>query len=270
VKEGQYWDSVAQRRPAKNGKNQIYVEHKRATYLKLLEKWVDADSSPLVLKTDLFDESFYCDPFLSKTSWSLSTVGIDISFDIVSKARKLALWNSIGCSNYVCCDVKALPFRDDCFDYVISDSTLDHFPSEVQIITALENISRVLKTGAVLVLVMDNKTNITYTPYFFIRLWMWLGLTPYFVGRTLSLKKLKRVLGSLNLDVEDSTAIFHYPHPDMAVRGLESLIHRICGDRLNNVMRWIFASLERLEKRRTKYLTGRYIALRAIKQEKST
>jgi SAM-dependent methyltransferase len=266
LKEDQYWDSVARRWTTKNYKNQIFAEHKRATYLKLLENWLESNGSHIVLKTDLFDEAFSHEQYLFETSWACSTIVMDISSDIVVKAREVARLREVDCYDYICCDVKALPFKDDCFDWIVSDSTLDHFPSETHIITALGDISRVLKTGGVLVLILDNKTCITYTPYFFIRFWMWLGLTPYFVGKTLSLNRLKSILESLNLTIEDSTTIFHYPHPDIIIRGCESFIHRICGDRLNNVIRWVFTTLERLENRKTKFITGRYIAVKAVKQ----
>jgi hypothetical protein len=94
---------------------------------------------------------------------------------------------------------------------------------------------------------------------------MKLGLSPYFIGRTLSLKQLRKIIGPLGMTVESSTTIFHYPHPDGFVRGIESIVHRICGDRLNNFMRKVFASLESLENRRTRFLTGRYLAVKAIK-----
>jgi SAM-dependent methyltransferase len=265
VKEDQYWDTISRHWTTTNYSNQIYAEHKRATYLRLLDKWVGSDGSHIILKTDLFDEAFYREQYLYDTIWAHSTIGMDIALDIVSKAKEVARLKGVDSSNYICCDVKALPFKDNCFDYVISDSTLDHFYSESYIITALEDISRVLNTGGVLVLIMDNKTNITYTPYFFIRLWMWLGLTPYFIGKTLSLNRLRNILESLGLGIEDSTAIFHYPHPDILVRRCETLIHKICGDKLDNFMRWVFALLENLENRRTKFITGRYIALKATK-----
>ncbi len=170
-------------------------------------------------------------------------------------------------SNYTCCDVKALPFKDNCFDYVISDSTLDHFPSESQIITALEEMSRVLKVGGALLLTIDNKSNLTYPPYLFMQLWMRLGLAPYFIGKTLSLDQSKSIIESLGLALEDSTAIFHCPHPDGLIRGLESITHIIFGDKLNSIMKGIFSELESLENTKIKLITGRYLALKAIKRK---
>jgi len=95
---------------------------------------------------------------------------------------------------------------------------------------------------------------------------MKLGLAPYFIGKTLSLKYLQNIFSSIGLTIVDITTIFHYPHPDMLVRGCESIVHRICGDRLNNFIRQVFTSLELLENRRTRFITGRYIALKAVKK----
>ena len=264
-KQGLYWDTIAQTWLTKPYRNQIFAEHKGKTYLNLLARWVNPTASQIILKTDLFDEAFYEEQYLFDTSWADSTIGMDISIDIVTKAKKSAKLKKTDSANYICCDVTALPFKNNCFDYVISDSTLDHFQSEDMIVTSLKSIGRVLKYEGTLILILDNKTNITYPPYFLIQLWMKLGLAPYFIGRTFSLKQLHKILSSLDLTPVDSTAIFHYPHPDILIRGCESIIHRICGARLNNFMRRLFTSLERLEKRRTRFITGRYIALKAIK-----
>ena len=268
-KQGLYWDTISQNWPRKPYRNQIFAEHKRRTYLKLLEGWVNPTNSQIILKTDLFDEAFYEEQYLFDTSWADSTIGMDISREVVESAKSMAKLKHINNDTYLCCDVMALPFKNSSVDYIISDSTIDHFTSESQIITALEEMSRILKVGGVMVLVLDNKNNITYPPYFIIQMWMKLGLAPYFIGRTLSLKQLQNIFNRLYLNIEDRTAIFHYPHPDILIRGLESVIHRICGDRLNNFMRSLLILLESLEKRRISYITGRYIAVKAIKQENS-
>jgi hypothetical protein len=95
---------------------------------------------------------------------------------------------------------------------------------------------------------------------------MKLGLSPYFIGRTLSLAKLKHTLEKIGLSVEGSTAILHYPHPDGLVRWLERSLRKFSRGKLDNAIRKGLACLERLEGKRTRYLTGRYIAVKAVKQ----
>ena len=70
---------------------------------------------------------------------------------------------------------------------------------------------------------MDNKSNLTCPPNFMVRFWMELGLSPYFIGRTLSLTKLRHSFEKIGFSVEESIAIFHCPHPDGLVRWLERL-----------------------------------------------
>jgi len=155
--------------------------------------------------------------------------------------------------------------QDDSIDLVISDSSLDHFPSEKDIVTALKELWRVLRVDGTMILTMDNKSNFTYPPYMLIRVWMWLGLSPYFIGKTISPIRLKRVLKEIGFRVEESTAIFHYPHPDKLVRWLEDFIRKLSRGKLDNAVRKYLFSSDKLEDRRTKYLTGRYVAMKAIK-----
>ncbi len=193
-------------------------------------------------------------------------VAFDISQEIVSRARTNAELHGVEASNYLCCDVRHIPLKDNSVDVIISDSTLDHFPSETDIIAALRELSRVLRLGGILVLSIDNNRNLTYPPYCFIRLWMWLKLSPYFIGRTVSLNKLKRMLEEIGLHVEATTAILHYPHPDGVVRWLEHNLRKLSRGKLDTAIRNTLAYLERLEGTRVKYLTGRYVAVKAVKR----
>ena len=115
---------------------------------------------------------------------------------------------------------------------------------------------------------MDNKSNLTYPPYFIVRLWMKLRLSPYFIGKTLCLSKLRHALEEIGFSVEETTAIFHYPHPDRLVRWLEHSMRRLSRGSLDNAIRKGLAFLDKLEGKRTKYLTGRYIAVKAVKGKK--
>ncbi len=90
IKEGPYWDSVVRHWPIRNFRNQIYAEHKRKTYLKLMARWVDAKPSQLILKTDLFAEAIDVEQFLFDTQWAHCTLGMDVSIEVVSKAKEAA------------------------------------------------------------------------------------------------------------------------------------------------------------------------------------
>jgi SAM-dependent methyltransferase len=191
-----------------------------------------------------------------------------INVETVRRARSEAGKRGIDAGKYMCGDVKLLPLRDSSIDLIISDSTLDHFPTEAEIATALKELGRVLRPGGTLILTIDNMSHLTYPPYIFFRLWMKLGLSPYFIGRTMSRDRIAAVLNEDGIDVKESTAILHYPHPDGLVRWLEHCLHTLGRGRLDNTMLRAFAGLEKLEGKRTRYLTGRYLAIKAVKRDR--
>ena len=264
----EHWDHVAREWVQKGYSNELLAEHKRKTYLGLVARWADVASAQSILKTDLFQEASGPDQFLFDLGQVNSNViGIDVSSEIVGLAKSRANAYGVDAGKYLCCDVRHLPFRDSSISLIISDSTLDHFPGEADIVTALQELGRVLRPGGVLILTMDNKSNPTYPPYIIFRIWMRLRLSPYFIGRTLSLKKLRQNLEEIGFDVADCTAIFHYPHPDGLVRGLERSLRKLSRGKLDNAIRRGLALLDGLEGKRTRYLTGRYIAVKAVKRQ---
>lgn len=266
-KEAEHWDQVAEGWSHKGYINEILAEHKRNTYLRLISGWADVTKSHIVLKTDLFAEAFGPEQFLFELNTPSGIVGMDVSRNIVIQAKGQARHHNKDSSKYLCCDVKHLPFCDNSFDLIISDSTLDHFPSESDIVTSIKELGRVLQPGGIFILTIDNKSNLTYPPFIFFRLWMKLRIAPYYIGKTLSRKRLKQVLNESGLDITESTTILHYPHPDGLVRWLERSAHRLGRGRFDNAVRKGFALLERLEGKKIKYLTGRYVALKAVKRQ---
>ena len=265
-KEAEHWGEVARGWSEKGYANQLLGEEKKKTYIDLITRWTKITPGQRILKTDLFAEAFGVEQFFFDIIPAKSdVVAIDVSIEIVAQARSRAQSLGLEAGGYLCSDVKKLPFKDNSIDLIISDSTLDHFPTEAEIITALKELGRVLKAGGTLILTIDNPGNLTYPPYCITRLWMKLGLAPYFIGRTLSLSHLRGALKEIGLVVEENTAILHYPHPDGLVRWLERSLHNSSRGRLDNAIRKWLAGLNRLEGSRIKYLTGRYIALKAVK-----
>ena len=264
----EHWDHVAKEWLLKGYSNELLAEHKRKTYLGLISRWAAVASTRNILKTDLFQEASGPDQFLFDLGQVNSNViGIDISYEIVGRAKSRGKAYGVDAGRYICCDVRHLPLRDNSISLMISDSTLDHFPREADIIIALKELGRALQPGGVLILTLDNKSNPTYPPYIILRLWMKLRLSPYFIGRTLSLNELKRKLEEIGFDVVESTAIFHYPHPDGLVRGLERALRKLSKGKLDHTIRKALALLDKLEGRRTRYITGRYIAVKAVKRQ---
>jgi len=265
-KEKEHWEGIARAQAVKSYGNEALAEHKKETYLALIARWVRVENSPRILKTDLFAEAFNREQFLFDLTPAHGVIGMDIAAETVKRARGEAGNRGIDAGKYLCGDVRSLPLRDGSIDLVISDSTLDHFSTEAEIIIALKELGRVLRPGGTLILTIDNKSQLTYPPYFMFRLWMKLRLAPYFIGRTMSRTRLTAVLNEAGIDVIASTAILHYPHPDGLVRWLERRLHTLGRGRLDKTIRRGFAGLEKLEGKRTRYLTGRYLAIKAIKR----
>ncbi len=256
------WDEVGHNWSEPRDTNPVLAQHKRRVYRDLVSEWTGGVTPSRALKTDLFAEAFNDEEFLSSLTWMARTVGIDISSSVLSNARKR--FGSTALLGYVTCDVTALPFREGAFDLVLSDSTLDHFEHEDNIRQSLKEMARVLTNGGRMIVSIDNPANLTYPPRWVVRLWMRLRLAPYYVGVTVSARRLDEVLGLLGLTVVHRTAILHYPHPDGAVRLCERCARTL---RLGGLAARVFSAAEQLRGTRIRYLTGRYLAVDAVKGE---
>ena len=160
-KEAEHWDQVARGWSRKSYANELLAEHKRKTYLRLISRWADVANSQLILKTDLFAEAFGPEQFLFDLApINNNIVAIDVSREIVAQAKSQARRYGVNPGKYLCCDVKHLPFRSNSFDLIISDSTLDHFPCETDIITALKELTQAVEKQTK---VMEIQTNAVET-----------------------------------------------------------------------------------------------------------
>lgn len=258
-----YWDQVAENVAKKYEFDELLAQQYRRVHLNLIARWADVKKNQRILKTDLFAEALQPSrAFL----WEIlknndNIVGIDISAKIAFRAKTSATQCAPGSSaEYMNCDVRHLPFASNSFDLIVSDSTLDHFTHENEIVTALSELSRVLKPGGALVITMDNKGNLT-EPLF--RLWVFLGLSYFFIGKTYSIKELKQALARVGLLVTDTTAIIH--NPRFFTRKIIALLHKGSPTRFNRCIRRGLATLDGLENRKTKYLTAQFIAAIAVK-----
>ena len=260
-----YWNNVAKNMVGKYHLNEFLCKQKKSVHLDLISRWVDISSGRNVLKTDLFEEALGSDHFLFDLARiNANAVGIDIAYNIAHAAKRMSKQYGLGLSEIVCCDVRRLPFKDDSFSLVISNSTLDHFEYEVYITAALKELWRIIEPGGTLIITMDNKRNLT-EPIF--RLWLALGFAPFFVGRTYSIEELKQALEKIGFIIKDATAIIH--NPRLLTRKISSFLHCLDSRRFDPWIRKGLAFLDRLENKRTKYLTALYIAVNAVKCEKS-
>jgi SAM-dependent methyltransferase len=259
--DASYWQHLSERYRGAQRWDPALAEHARQVNLELIRRWAPTLKVQRVLKTDAFAEAT-CPA--RAYSWHVhenaQLVNIDIAPGLSLKGRLNA--TGLGYDNvvYAAADVRFIPFADGSFDLILSDSTLDHFHTTDDIHLALTELARVLRPGGTLVITLDNPKNLT-EPLF--RLWIRLGKPPFFIGRTLSQEQLVQSLENLGLHVTDTTTMFHYPR--FFTKAVLRLMRGVAGSRCDSLARRMLQALDKLGQFETRYLTGLFVAARAVK-----
>ena len=147
------WDKVAGRL-LDESRHKLWRKHSDTVNSGLLEQWLQMKREQLVLKTDLFDEAVSEGLLPAMTKTAQHIFGMDISGRILREVQ-----SSHPDVKSVKADARHLPFSSNVFDHVVSNSTLDHFMSERELINAIREIYRVLRPGGQLILTLDNPAN---------------------------------------------------------------------------------------------------------------
>lgn len=263
-KETGYWDAVAAAWDATRPQT-LWRMHSDAVNVALIEQWLPEKRVNRILKTDVFDEAFGGGLLPLLMSRTECLISMDVSLSTLGLARKQYV-NL--CAAGV--DVRSLPFKRDTFDIVVSNSTLDHFSSRGDILISLRELSAALKPGGQLILTLDNLANPTIAlrnvlPFRFLHR---LGVLPYFVGATLGPRSVQHFLRQVGLEVAEVSAVMHCPRV-LAVP-IARLLERCAMPAVQRgFLRWAMA-FERLTHWPTRFLTGHFVAVRAIKSSDAT
>lgn len=238
----------------------LWRRHSDAVNSRLIEQWLPPGRLGKVLKTDLFDEAVsegVCGRLAPRSDL---IIGLDVSPAILSAATREGVDVRAAAA-----DVRTLPLAGSSFDAIVSLSTLDHFDDREDVQSALHELYRVLRPGGVMVLTLDNLAN----PVIGLRnsipfsVTHALGLVPYPVGRTFRPADAEKLVTRAGFTVTDRTAIMHAPRVlAVPLMGLLSRNGEGRGSRLLSRAAMAFESLRPL---RTKFLTGHFIAFRAVK-----
>lgn len=257
TEESRYWNQVT-REWLRSSPQELWRVHADLVNVELCDRWLPEKDGGRLLKTDLFDEAFgqgiY--PFLVRRADHF--VGMDLSSGTVTTAR----------SRYLelpglAADARSLPFVDQAFDLIVSNSTLDHFGSLSEIKASLGELGRILRPEGHLLITVDNLSN----PIVALRAvlpFRWLnrlGLVPYYVGQTLGQRGLCRFLEEAGFEVERVGAIMHCPRV-LAV-ALSRTVQRLAGPRGQSRYLRALRVFERLSGWPTRYLTGHFVAVLA-------
>jgi len=256
-----YWDSVALSCASNEStSNPLWRSHSDAVNVDLVSRWLRNATFRRVLKTDLFDEvlgtGLY--PFLRQRAETF--VGVDLSTVMARTAQE-----KHGTLPAVAGDVQRLPFADQSFDLIVSDSTLDHFERFEELEQALREIRRVLRSGGQLVMTLDNPYNpaIAVRNALPIRLLRRIGIVPYFVGATYGPRRLRRVLESTGFEIHELDAIAHAPRV-LAIPAAR-VIFRHSSKKLQERYSRALMAFESMARWPTRFVSGHFIAVSAFR-----
>jgi SAM-dependent methyltransferase len=255
----EYWDEIAGASCV--GDERAWRMVSDAVNVELLARWLSPDSAGSVLKTDLFDEVVGAGlvPWLSASFGRVA--GIDISPVVVGMAR--ARLPQLHADT---ADVRELPFQDAEFDIIVSNSTLDHFPSHDDISVALRELHRVLRSGGTLLVTLDNPLNpvVAIRNALPERLRAASGMVPFAVGATCGPRRLRALLQQAGFEVSRVGAVFHCPRVLVVLGGHP--IDRYGGATTKRRYVRLWTACERLASLPTRFLTGYFVAALAHKR----
>lgn len=258
-KKGEVWEGFPGAYQDK-GFQRLWRAHSDAVNKALLMRWWPVDRVDQLLKTDLFDEAanegLY--PFLDARANHV--LGMDISFPVASQAR--LRYPGFQTTE---ADVRCLPFMDNTFDLIVSNSTLDHFESIEEIAVSLRELHRVLRPGKQMILTLDNLAN----PIVFLRNWLpfrllqRLKIVPYYVGVTLGQHRLQHLLKDTGFKVLEVDAIMHCPR--VFAVAIARWLERHTSPKTQTAFLRFLMLFEHLSRLPTRFFTGHFIAVKVTK-----
>ncbi len=255
------WDSIAERLHDGLWMDPVLADHYRQVHLDMCARWAPSTTHPRILKTDVFAEAV-CPQ--RAFSWDIAGDGQLVAFDISAHLTTQAHTHASALGHadtvYVVADTRRLPFADDAFDLIVSDSTLDHFRDIPDIAIALQEMARVLRPGGTLIITLDNPRNCTQP---LLKLWLKLGWAPFYIGRTLPRKALIEALEDARLRVIESDTLLH--HLRFFTKSGLRMMRRVIPHRAEGIGRSMLRATERLGRLSTREQTALFVAACAIK-----
>jgi SAM-dependent methyltransferase len=253
------WDRVSEGARPSWYLDPLVARQKRDLHIKLFCGWMPAGAS-LAMKTDLFEEAFGEDALLpSLAPLADSWIGIDVAAHTVDEARARTGLLRAG---FLVCDVRHLPLRSASLDAIVSNSTLDHFDTRSEFQSAIIELARVLRPGGRLLITVDNPHNVFYVPLRWISR---LRQSPFRLGYTPSLERLRGILEQAGLRVIATSSLIHNPRGFSTALFL--MLRRLAGKRADGIVQWFLDAFAGFESLPTRELTACFIAACAVRRE---
>jgi len=202
------WDLVAEDKDLQHNKPKEAFFQKKRDLLNLVKRWLGSDlKKAVMIKTDLMEESVRVDDVLFDLSKEArQAFGMDISFKLTALAKKRPENHGLNIG-YIVSDARKMSFRDNVFDFVLSNSTMDHFPEIEQ---ALKESFRILKPGGVMVITIHNKLEFTFYLYHFLK--KAFKTNPHFhFEKTYTPWEIRDKLHNCGFIIEDYSTSSHVP-----------------------------------------------------------
>lgn len=256
--ETQYWNEVAQERAV----HRLWRKHSDAVNLHWLRREMPRHRVSRLLKTDLYDEALGD----GLVAWLSTKAEIVVGIDLAPTTVQVASRRQHGLRASVA-DVRRLPFSDEHFDAVVSNSTLDHFQTSSELTDCLKELSRVLRPGGELYLTLDNPLNplIALRNALPFRLLNRISLVPYYVGATFGPRHLSAELERAGLRVLHLGTLLHCPR--VVVVKIAEILERCAAPAAQERFLRHLMSHEKLANWPTRFITGNFITARAVKPE---
>ena len=255
-----YWEKLGRTWLDSAPTGGLWRQHSDAAVGALFARWLGNRFASRLLKTDIFEEASSQGLYPLLADHAKLLFAADVSMPLIRAAL-------IRCPSLrlVQCDIRAPAFLAETFDIIVSTSTLDHFSTATQLRTALNGLASLLAPGGELLITLDNLSN----PVIAVRnaiphKWRTrLGLTPYYVGATCGPAQLRKYLTEARLKVVELTAVVHFPRwPAICVA---RILERYCSPRASERLLAVMQRFEVLSPAPIRYLTGNFIAARALK-----
>jgi ubiquinone/menaquinone biosynthesis C-methylase UbiE len=259
------WDNVADNEEFHSDSSAFYL-YKRQELINLVQNWGGNHiNNGRILKTDLIEEALRQDHVLFWLAKNNQAVfGMDISSKMTAYAKaRSRIFNSK--LNFATADVRYLPFKDGCFDLIISNSTCDHFP---EIDLALKELYRVLKPSGTMIITLHNRLDFTF--WLFIILKKVMNFIPELHFECCYTRQnMQNRLKKAGFFIEDFTTNLHVPF--VLISLMTTLEKWITGKYHKNILKLNCKIIRFFEKMKGKdkifdYLFSSLIACKAIKK----